>query len=207
MSQGTFHNGAMAGMPLPPNIGVAGPQNLFQANGQVMNPIQYNHIFQSGAYQQQPTYQPQVAGLVQQLLQVLQPNNSNGPANYNNYNNVPVFDLRNIYVRGRGNPHGGSQNFDNESNRSGGDGSTYAEFMRGDPDGTELDGDRVNYRDRGRGQDLDREHIYDHNRGDTQRTVDQLSNNGYNYNPSRFEEYDILNSQDSKAVSDSEDQP
>ena len=79
--------------------------------------------------------------------------------------------------------------------------------MSNEVDGSKLDGDRVNYRDRGRGQDLDREHIYDHNRGDTQRTVDQLSNNGYNYNPSRFEEYDILNSQDSKAVSDSEDQP
>ena len=206
MSQGVFNNGGMAGMPPPPNFGVAWPQNLFQPNGQVMNPMQYNQVFQNPAYQQQPTYQPQVAGLVQQLLQALQPNNN--PANYNyqtQQNNVPVFDPRDAYARGRGNPHGGSQSFDSESNRGGGDGSSFAEFMRGDPE-SELDGDGVN-RGRGRGRDSDRERVYDHDRGDTQRTVDQLSDNEYDYNPPRFEDYDVPNSQDSKAVSDSKDQP
>ena len=94
MSQGPFNNGGMVGMPPPPNFGVAGPQNLFQPNGQVMNPIGYSQLFQNPAYQQQPSYQPQVAGLEQQLLQVLQP--TSNPANYKNYhsqqNNVPVFD-------------------------------------------------------------------------------------------------------------------
>ena len=207
MSQGVFNNGGMVGMPPPPNFGVAGPQNLFQPNGQVMNPMQYNQLFQNPAYQQQqPTYQPQVAGLVQQLIQVLQPNNSN-PASYNNYNNVPIFDPRDAYTRGRGNPHGGSQSFDNESNRGGGDGSTYAEFMRGDPDGTELDGDGVDDRGRGRGRDSDRELVFDRERGDSQRMRDPQSDNEYDYNPPCFEDYDVPNSQDSKAVSDSEDQP
>ena len=212
MSQGAFHNGGMAGMPTPPNFGVAGPQNLFQTNGQVMNPMQYNQVFQNPAYQQQPTYQPQVAGLLQQLLQTLQQNNGNAPAGYNNYQathaanqNVPVFDPRDVYTRGRGNPHGGSQSFDSESNR-GGDGSTYAEFMRGDQDGSELDGDGVD-RGRGRGRDSDRELVFDRERGDTQRMMDPQSDNEYDYNPPRFEDYDVPNSQDSKAVSDSEDQP
>ena len=128
MSQGAFNNGRIAGIPPPPNFGAAGPQNLFQPNGQVMNPIQYNQVFQNPAYQQQPSYQPQVAGLVQQLLQVLQPNSN--PANYNNYqapyamnqNNVPIFDPQDAYAQG--NPHSGSQSFDNQSNRDGGDGSS-----------------------------------------------------------------------------------
>ena len=65
--------------------------------------------------------------------------------NYNNYqtqqDNVPIFDSRNVYVQG--NPHGESQSFGSENNRGGGDGNSVAEFMKGDPDGSELDGDRV----------------------------------------------------------------
>ena len=45
-------------MPPLPNFGVAGPQNLFQLNGQVMNLMQYNQLFQNPAYQQQPTTNP-----------------------------------------------------------------------------------------------------------------------------------------------------
>ena len=113
-------------------------------------------------------------------------------------NNIHVFDPRDAYVRGQGNSHDGC-----ESNR--GDGSAYAEFMRGNLDGTELDGNRVDYRDHGceRGWDLDCEHVYDHYHGDTQHTMDQLSDNEYNYNTPCFDDYNILNSQDSRAISNS----
>ena len=41
------------------------------------------------------------------------------------------------------NPYGRSQSFGSANNRGGGDGSSVAEFMKGDLDGSELDGDRV----------------------------------------------------------------
>ena len=44
--------------------------------------------------------------------------------------------------------------------------------MRGDPDGSDLNGDGV---DHGCGQDLDCECVFDCECGDTQWTVDQLS--------------------------------
>ena len=153
MSQGAFNNGGMVGMPgmpPPPNFGVAGPQNLFQPNGQVMNPLQYNQVFQNPAYQQQPSYQPQVAGLVQQLLQVLQPNNSNDSAGYNNYQtqqyNVPVFDPRDAFALA--NPYSGSQNFNKRSSTRS-DGSGFAEFMSNELDGSKLNGHKVDNRSRG----------------------------------------------------------
>ena len=82
--------------------------------------------------------------------------------------------------------------------------------MRGDPDGTELDGDGVNCDcgyERECGRDSDREPVYNHDHGDAQRMMDPQSDNEYNYNPPRFDDYDVPNLQDSKAVSDSEDQP
>ena len=105
MPRGAFNSGRMARMFPPLKISVAGPQSLIQPNKQVINPIQYNQVFQNLAYQQQPSYQLQVASFVKQLLQILQPNSN--PMNYNNYhalyrmnpNNVPVFDLRNVYAR------------------------------------------------------------------------------------------------------------